>query len=48
MMDTKNVDWSTQNYYNVEGEDFLSQILTGDETWVAYLNQNNKSQNGGI
>ncbi|GFQ79338.1 HTH_48 domain-containing protein [Trichonephila clavata] len=32
-----------ERYYN-EGEDFLDQIVTGDETWVAYVTPESKQQ----
>lgn len=36
--------------YSNEGDDFLSHIVTGDETWVAYVTpeSNNSQWNGGI
>ena len=30
--------------YRAEGDDFLSQIVTGDETWVAYVTPESKQQ----
>uniref|UniRef100_A0A1B6ITX5 Tc1-like transposase DDE domain-containing protein n=1 Tax=Homalodisca liturata TaxID=320908 RepID=A0A1B6ITX5_9HEMI len=30
--------------YHEEGEEFLSQIVTGDETWVSYVNTEQKRQ----
>lgn len=30
--------------YHEEGDDFLSQIVTGDETWVAYVTPESKQQ----
>lgn len=30
--------------YDAEGEDFLKRIVTGDETWVAYVNAETKQQ----
>ena len=32
-----------ERYHN-EGEDFLDQIVTGDETWVAYVIPESKQQ----
>ncbi|GFQ92464.1 HTH_48 domain-containing protein [Trichonephila clavata] len=32
-----------ERYHN-EGEDFLDQIVTGDETWVAYVTPESKQQ----
>ncbi|KAG8195681.1 hypothetical protein JTE90_003825 [Oedothorax gibbosus] len=32
-----------ERYHNV-GDDFLSQVVTGDETWVAYVTPESKQQ----
>ncbi|GFQ96234.1 HTH_48 domain-containing protein [Trichonephila clavata] len=52
---SKNVDGFAQNptfssaltfleRYHNEGEDFLDQLVTGDETWVAYVTPESKQQ----
>lgn len=38
-----NINWmgftlDIYSRYNTEGEDFVNRIVTGDKTWVAYVN----------